>query len=112
MAVRGGVGVGLVCGCAHGETVQNRKERVMNGTMVRLNVRKVQRTKNDERAERAGQALQYYRLAGLREPGAAMDTVMSDFLSDIRHLCDRLNLDFGRLDRMAYINYLDERYPR
>lgn len=84
----------------------------MNGTMVRLNVRKEKRTKNDARAGRAGQALQYYRLAGLREPGASMETVISDVLSDIRHLCDRLNLEFGRLDRMAYINYLDERYPR
>lgn len=101
MAVRVCVGVGLVSGCAHRETVQSRKERVMNGTMVRLNVWKEKRTKNDARAERAGQALQYYRLAGLREPGASMETVISDVLSDIRHLCDRLNLEFGRLDRMA-----------
>ncbi len=91
----------------------NRKERTMNTTtMYRANVRRVKRHPNAIRADRAEQALAYYRVAALREPGASLETVMSDFLSDIRHLCDRGNLNLAQLDRMAHRNYLNERYSR
>jgi hypothetical protein len=63
---------------------------------------------NEIRADRAAQALQYYRVAGLREHGVEEETLISDFLSDIRHLCDRLNLDLAQIERLAHRNYLAE----
>lgn len=90
-----------------------RKEKMMNSaTMYRANVRRAKRHPNAIRADRVEQALTYYRVAALREPGAAIESVMSDIFSDIRHLCDRLNLNLAQLDRMAHRNYLNERYPR
>ena len=91
----------------------NRKERRMNtGTMYRANVRRAKRHPNAIRADRAAQALAYYRVAALREPGASVDTVLSDFLTDLRHFCERVNLDLAQLDRMAHRKYLTEKYPR
>ncbi len=95
------------------ERQSNRKERMMNtGTMYRANVRRVKRHPNAIRADRAAQALAYYRVAALREPGASVETVLSDFLSDLRHLCDRVHLDLAQLDRMAHHNYLNEKHSR
>ena len=91
----------------------NRKDTRMNTTtMYRANVRKVKRHPNAIRADRAAPALAYYRVAALREPGASVDTVLSDFLTDLRHFCERVNLDLAQLDRMAHRNYLTEKYPR
>jgi len=91
----------------------NRKETRMNSaTMYRANVRRVKRHPNAIRADRAAQALAYYRVAALREPGASVDTVLSDFLSDLRHFCDRVNLNLAQLDRIAHRNYLTEKYSR
>ncbi len=81
-------------------------------TMYRANVRRAKRHPNAIRADRAAQALAYYRVAALREPGASVETVLSDFLSDIRHLCDRMNLNLAQLDRMAHRKYLTEKYSR
>jgi hypothetical protein len=81
-------------------------------TMYRANVRRVKQHPNAIRADRAAQALAYYRVAALREPGASLEAVLSDFLSDIRHLCDQGNLNLAQLDRMAHRNYLTERYRR
>ena len=91
----------------------NRKDTRMNTTtMYRANVRKVKRHPNAIRADRAAQALAYYRVAALREPGASVDTVLADLLSDLRHLCDRMNLNLAQLDRMAHRKYLTEKYSR
>ncbi len=91
----------------------NRKETRMNTTtMYRANVRRVKRHPNAIRADRAAQALAYYRVAALREPGASVETVLSDFLSDLRHFCDGVNLDLAQLDRMAHRKYLTDKYPR
>ncbi len=81
-------------------------------TMYRANIRRAKRHPNAIRADRVEQALTYYRVAALREPGAAVETVLADFLSDLRHLCDRMNLNLAQLDRMAHRNYLNERYSR
>jgi len=91
----------------------NRKERTMStGTMYRANVRRAKRHPNAIRADRAAQALAYYRVAALRAPGASVDTVLADLLSDLRHLCDRMNLNIAQLDRMAHRKYLTEKYSR
>mgnify|MGYP003408754116 CR=1 FL=1 len=88
----------------------NRKETRMNTTtMYRANVRKVKRHPNAIRADRAEQALDYYRVAALREPAAAVETVLSDFLTDLRHYCERMRQDLAALERMAQLNYLQEK---
>ena len=34
---------------------------------------------------------------------------ITDLLSDLRHLCDALGLDFAELDRIAYRHYIEEK---
>lgn len=80
--------------------------------MCRPNVRRKKKTQNEIRSDRAVQALQYYRVAGLREHGVDEETLIADFLTDIRHLADRLDLNLGQIDRMAHINYLSELHQR
>ncbi len=78
------------------------------GTMYRPNVRKAKRHPNAIRADRVEQALTYYRVAALREPGAAVETVLSDFLTDLRHYCERTHKDLAALERVAQLNYVNE----
>ncbi len=88
----------------------NRKETRMNSvTMYRANVRKEKRHPNAIRADRAAQALAYYRVAGLREASTSAETVLADFLTDLRHYCERMRLDLTALDRAAQLNYLKEK---
>ena len=88
----------------------NRKERSMNTTtMYRANVRRVKQHPNAIRADRAAQALAYYRIAALREPGASVETVLSGFLTDLRHYCERMRQDLAALERVAQLNYLKEK---
>jgi len=37
------------------------------------------------------------------------ETAIIDALADVRHLCDRLRLDFGALDRTAHGHYVEEK---
>ena len=91
------------------ERQSNRKERTMNTTtMYRANVRRVKRHPNAIRADRAAQARAYYRVAALREPGAAVETVLSDFLTDLRHYCERMRQDLASIERVAQLNYVNE----
>ena len=78
------------------------------GTMYRPNVRKAKRHPNAIRADRAQQALAYYRVAALGEPGASLETVLSDFLTDLRHYCERMRQDLAALERVAQLNYVNE----
>ena len=77
-------------------------------TIYRANVRRGKRHPNAIRADRAAQALAYYRVAGLREPGASVETVLSDFLTDLRHYCERMRQDLAALERVAQLNYVNE----
>ena len=77
-------------------------------TMYRANVRRVKRHPNAIRADRAAQALAYYRVAALREPGAAVETVLVDFLTDLRHYCERIRQDLASIERVAQLNYVNE----
>lgn len=87
----------------------NRKEKMMNtATMYRANVRRGKRHPNAIRADRVEQALTYYRVAGLREPSASIETVLSDFLTDLRHYCERMHQDLAALERVAQLNYVNE----
>jgi hypothetical protein len=76
----------------------------------RPNVRRGRKSQNEVRADRVQGALDYYRVTGLREPGASVETVLSDLLSDLRHLCDREHVDLAGIDRMAHRNYLNEKF--
>jgi len=79
--------------------------------MIRPNVRRVKRSSNAMRAERVARALVFYQ-AALQERGPVGDRVVTELLADLRHLCDRLQLDFAMLDRMASLNYLNETHAR
>ena len=37
------------------------------------------------------------------------DYTITDMLADLRHLCDALGLDYGKLDDMAYQHYTEEK---
>ena len=38
------------------------------------------------------------------------ETVITDMLADLRHLCDAVGLEFHACDRMAYAHYTDEKH--
>lgn len=61
---------------------------------------------NADRAETAARVLDAYR--GQKSHGAAEPEDVQDLLSDLRHLCDRDELDFADLDRRAHDNYSAE----
>ena len=81
-------------------------------TMVRPNVRRAKRSPNAMRADRVARALARYHAEGLQERGPLGETVLTDLLADLRHLCDRLRLDFATLDRLASLNYVNETHAR
>ena len=83
----------------------------MTVTMIRPNVRRVKSSPNAMRANRVAPALVFYQDA-LQERGPLGETVLTDLLADLRHLCDRLRLDFATLDRMASLNYVNETHAR
>ena len=63
------------------------------------------------RVDRVARALVFYQDA-LQERGPLGETVLTDLLADLRHLCDHLRHDFATLDRLAYLNYLNETRSR
>ena len=83
----------------------------MSVTMIRPNVRKVRSQPNAMRANRVARALVFYQEA-LQEHGPLGETVLTDLLADLRHLCDRLRHDFAKLDRLASLNYVNETRSR
>ena len=75
----------------------------------RANVRNViHDPTHDDRAARIESVLSQYKANGLGEAGTSDDSTVSDLLADIRHYCDREDLDFGVLDNVAYTNYIEE----
>jgi hypothetical protein len=48
-------------------------------------------------------------MSAYEEADIEPDTCIADLLADLRHLCDRLTLDYAKLDRRAYRNYAEER---
>lgn len=62
---------------------------------------------NDDRARRAAHALRTYRdYTG--DGATAPDEDVIDFLTDLRHYCDRHGLALGNCDRIAHGHYLEE----
>ena len=62
---------------------------------------------NDDRARRAAQALQAYRDYTGDGPTSPDEDVI-DRLTDLRHYCDRNDLDLGNCDPIAHAQYLEE----
>lgn len=40
--------------------------------------------------------------------GGVTERVITDMLSDLRHLCDAKGIEFGKIDRIAYRKYSAE----
>ena len=108
-AGRRDVAVGLVGGCSHGETVQQKgnEDEHSNDVSGKCSKGEAGIRMRSGRIE-LEQALAYYRVAALREPGAAVETVLSDFLTDLRHYCARMHQDLAALERTAQLNYVNE----
>jgi hypothetical protein len=64
-----------------------------------------QRPVNRDRANRVGKLL-----AQNYEGATDWAATITDALADIRHLCDKHDLDLGDLDRIAHDHYLAERW--
>lgn len=64
-----------------------------------------QHQRNRSRANRLANGL---KTVGAYEGPVDWKTTLIDALSDLRHLCDKLDLDFGQLDRRAYNHYRGE----
>lgn len=62
---------------------------------------------NHQRAEWARAALDTFRDA-THMADEAIETVLQDLLTDLRHLCDEHEIDFADVDRDAEGNYLEE----
>lgn len=62
---------------------------------------------NDDRARRAAHALRAYRDCTGDGPVSPDENVV-DLLTDLRHFCDRYNVNLGRCDRVAHTAYLAE----
>ena len=63
---------------------------------------------NDDRARRAAHALRAYRDCTGDGPVSPDENVV-DLLTDLRHFCDRHNVNHARCDRVAHTAYLAER---
>ena len=42
----------------------------------------------------------------------SLDTIISEALADLRHLCDADGVSYSAADRMAQSHYLDEKNPQ
>lgn len=51
---------------------------------------------------------EFARVVGENIKEEGLETVISDFLADLRHLCDKKNLPFFELDARAHGNYTEE----
>lgn len=72
---------------------------------------------NRDRAARAGLAIFAHQLddnygsvrAARREIKASPAAILSYLLADLRHWCDVRGFDFAKIDKQAYLVYLDDR---
>lgn len=66
------------------------------------------RTRNIVRAQRVATTLEYYKREQLGESGPLDETVLADLLADMRHYCERHQLDFVGLTQRADHHYTEE----
>lgn len=67
---------------------------------------------NKMRADRFDAALEHHATHGGRCPEGLKDDpadILMDLLSNVRHWCDRVGIDFATLDRRADVLYREER---
>lgn len=64
---------------------------------------------NDARSAIAAETLCYFaRQTGLARSGESVDTIMGDLITDLMHLCDKLNIDFSALLTVSSIHHDNE----
>ncbi len=64
---------------------------------------------NADRSAVAAETLCYFaRQTGLARSDESVDTIMVDLITDIRHLCDRLDIDFTGLLTVSAMHHNDE----
>ena len=62
---------------------------------------------NEERADRVERALIFYRVI-YGDSHTSDEEDVTDFLTDLRHFCDRAELSLSELDRIAHRHYVAE----
>lgn len=67
-----------------------------------------QSDENKQRGLYAVDCLENYKGDPEGEIHADPETVIADFLADLRHLCDKLDLDFAALDKRGYGYYSED----
>ncbi|MBC3252432.1 hypothetical protein H8I91_19390 [Serratia fonticola] len=64
---------------------------------------------NADRSAVAAETLCYFaRQTGLARSDESVDTIMVDLITDFRHLCDRLDIDFTALLTVSAMHHDDE----
>lgn len=66
-------------------------------------------TRNEKRVKRAAKSLEFYKASQLKEAGPVDPDTVTDFLTDLRHYCERHELDVYALLDCSYNRYLAER---
>ena len=61
----------------------------------------------ETRANRIEQFLET--TAPYNDEGQTYRESVTDLLADVRHFCDRWDIDFGAVDRLAYLHYTEEK---
>ena len=64
---------------------------------------------NADRSAMAAETLCYFaRQTGLARSDESVDTIMRDLITDLMHLCDRLDIDFSGLLTVSSMHHEDE----
>ena len=66
-------------------------------------------SKNDKRAKRIEATLEVYKAKQLKEAGALDEDTYTDFLTDLRHHCEKSEIDLYALLDRSYQHYLAEK---
>jgi hypothetical protein len=64
---------------------------------------------NNDRAMRIANALSFYKSEQLAEDGPVDEDTYTDFLTDLRHHCDKEGVDLYALLDRSYNHYLEEK---
>ena len=65
--------------------------------------------KNEKRIKRVTKSLEFYKGSQLKEAGPVDPDTVTDFLADLRHYCERHDLDVYAMLDCSYNHYLAER---
>ena len=63
-----------------------------------------------QRINRAAKALQYYKSEQLKEVGPIAADDITDFVTDLRHYCDKYEIDLAAGLSSSYRHYIVEKF--